>query len=240
MNCELALFPAQGRRALAAHRCSAARETTIIGGSRHRCGHGESAIVLLSRVFVPGTGFAGRPRVNRAAEVDVLTRRSPPGATFIARQRSWPGSQGWPEGPSAASRAAASSTARKSAATRGDRVRPALRDRGRVRACGTSATRDQWPYRLAQREPPARLRSDPNACPGAPILTTSMPREPKIDPGRRRTPAAQGCGSSRDPRSRCCQGTQAAAPSALEPSTAFTPRQVCRRTPLRPSFSPIP
>jgi hypothetical protein len=59
--------------------------------SRHRCGHGESAIVVLSRIFVPGTGFASRPRVHRAAEVDVLTRRSPPGATFIARQRSWAG-----------------------------------------------------------------------------------------------------------------------------------------------------
>ena len=40
---------------------------------------------------MPGTGFASRPRVHRAAEVDVLTRRSPPGATFIARQRSWTG-----------------------------------------------------------------------------------------------------------------------------------------------------
>ncbi len=59
--------------------------------SRHRCGQGESAIVVLSRIFVPGTGFASRARVDRAAEVDVLTRRSPSGATFIASQRSWAG-----------------------------------------------------------------------------------------------------------------------------------------------------
>jgi len=61
------------------------------GVSRHRCGQGESAIVLLSRTFVPGTGFASRARVDRAAEVDVLTRRSPSGTTFIASQRSWTG-----------------------------------------------------------------------------------------------------------------------------------------------------
>ena len=36
--------------------------------SRHRCGQGESAIVLLSRIFVPGTGFASRARVDRASE----------------------------------------------------------------------------------------------------------------------------------------------------------------------------
>jgi len=59
--------------------------------SRHRCGQGESLIVVLSRIFVPGTGFASRARVDRAAEVDVLTRRSPSGATFIASQRSWAG-----------------------------------------------------------------------------------------------------------------------------------------------------
>jgi hypothetical protein len=59
--------------------------------SRHQCGQGESAIVVLSRIFVPETGFTSRSRVNRAAEVDVLTSRSPPGATFIASQRSWAG-----------------------------------------------------------------------------------------------------------------------------------------------------
>src|SRR5450755_4210253 len=61
------------------------------GVSGHRCGQGESAIVVLSRIFAPGTGFASRARVDRAAEVDVLTRRSPSGATFIASQRSWAG-----------------------------------------------------------------------------------------------------------------------------------------------------
>jgi hypothetical protein len=87
----------------------AVSQTELMRVSRHRCGHGESAIVVLSRSFVPGTGFASRPRVRRAAEVDVLTRRSPPGATFIARKRSWAGqSTGGPTGPSAASRAAAS------------------------------------------------------------------------------------------------------------------------------------
>src|SRR5450755_5120689 len=66
-------------------------ETLYFRVSRHRCGRGESAIVVLSRIFVPGTGFASRARVDRAAEVDVLTRRSPSGATFIASQRSWAG-----------------------------------------------------------------------------------------------------------------------------------------------------
>jgi DNA-binding response OmpR family regulator len=36
--------------------------------SRHRCGQGENAIVVLSRIFVPGTGFASRARVDRASE----------------------------------------------------------------------------------------------------------------------------------------------------------------------------
>src|ERR1019366_4302550 len=38
--------------------------------SRHRCGQGESAIVVMSRIFVPGKGFASRARVDRVAEVD--------------------------------------------------------------------------------------------------------------------------------------------------------------------------
>ena len=86
--------------------------------SRHRCGQGESAIVVMSRIFVPGKGFASRARVDRVAEVDVLTRRSPSGRRSLPTSGAGPGSQGWPGGPSAASRAAASLTARNSAATR--------------------------------------------------------------------------------------------------------------------------
>src|SRR5450755_2498668 len=95
---------------------SAGTELRVSG---HRCGQGESPIGVLSRIFVPGTGFASRARVDRAAEVDVLTRRSPSGATFIASQRSWAGAvKDGPEGPSAASRGAASLAARNSPATR--------------------------------------------------------------------------------------------------------------------------
>jgi hypothetical protein len=80
MNCELALFPAQGRRALAAHRCSAARETTIIGGSRHRCGHGESRIVLLSRLFAPVRGLSRlRTLSTPSPKVDLRQAHVAPG-----------------------------------------------------------------------------------------------------------------------------------------------------------------
>jgi hypothetical protein len=72
----------------------------------------------MSRIFVPGKGFASRARVDRVAEVDVLTRRSPSGRRSLPTSGAGPGSQGWPGGPSAASRAAASLTARNSAATR--------------------------------------------------------------------------------------------------------------------------
>ena len=176
--------------------------------SRHRCGHGESAIVLLSRVFVPGTGFAGRPRVHRAAEVDVLTRRSPPGATFIARQRSWPGSQGWPEGPSAASRAAASLTARNSPATgeiASDRV-PMERGSCARAPCTLRA------YCFKRRERLPCLPTHPVPWPEARNLTTSMPREPQIP--RFKVSAKTGlahvarrCRGSFAPlrRLRCCQ-----------------------------------
>ena len=70
---------------------SSASVTLIFGVSRHGCGQGERAIVVLSRIFVLGKDVASRTRVGRAAGVDALTRRSPPGATFIARQRSWAG-----------------------------------------------------------------------------------------------------------------------------------------------------
>jgi hypothetical protein len=43
-------------------------DISFYGVSRHRCGQGESAIVVLSRIFVPGTGFASRARVDRASE----------------------------------------------------------------------------------------------------------------------------------------------------------------------------
>ena len=53
--------------------------SVLFGVSRHRCGQGESAIVGLSRIFVLGQEPASRLRVDRAAGVDVLTHRSPPG-----------------------------------------------------------------------------------------------------------------------------------------------------------------
>ncbi len=89
------------------------------GVSRHRCGQGESAIVVLSRIFVPGTGFC-KSRTSRPScrggclDAQVALR----GDVHCQPAELGRCSQGWPEGPSAASRAAASLTARNSTATR--------------------------------------------------------------------------------------------------------------------------
>ena len=152
------------------------REREKFWVSRHQCGHGESAIVVLNRVFVPRTGSSSRPRVDRPAEVDVLTRRSPPGRRSLPDSGAGPGSQGWPGGPSAASCAAASLTARNSPATREiasgyiPMERGSLaRARCTIQACC-----------LKRRERLPCLPSHPVPWPEARNLTTSMPREPKF------------------------------------------------------------
>jgi hypothetical protein len=91
----------------------------VFGVSRHRCGQGESAIVVLSRIFVPGDGLC-KSRTNRPScrggclDAQVALR----GDVHCQPAELGRCSQGWPEGPNAASRAAASLPARNSPATR--------------------------------------------------------------------------------------------------------------------------
>jgi len=89
------------------------------GGSRHRCGQGESRIVLVSRLFAPVRGISRLCALSKPSpRVDFVSRTSPLGDGHCQPAELGRAVKDGPKGPSAASRAAASLTARNSRATR--------------------------------------------------------------------------------------------------------------------------